>query len=182
MISRLIANLGAVFTLVSCCGCDTTLASKDASTKVETTAIKVGKPALRIERWPPDHSIRIEDTTFQSDDKYRLRWITYSLNDNAVIDTVAMIAAHNEQTDLEVWKNDQPLFRRTLTKQLLGQARFEEPYAWNNIFYRGYRNRTFVFEASMCVPDSDICEEAEITIDEHGKVSFVKWLEQETSE
>jgi hypothetical protein len=179
MVSRLATNLNVLLLTISCYSCQSKSTLEDDSTAAETAGLQSKNKALRVEKWPPDYKVKIEDTTFQFKDRYRLRWTTYSLNDNAVIDTVSLFAAHNWQTELKAWKNGQLLFKCTLDKKTLGRTRYNEPYAWNNIFYRGYRNHAFIFEASLCIPDSDICENAEVTIDEYGAIHFVRWLEQE---
>ncbi|OUJ75476.1 hypothetical protein [Hymenobacter crusticola] len=182
MASRFLANLSVLLLLIGSFSCHSHPVSEKTLSAAKVPLTKAENHALQIERWPPDYKVSIEDTTIQFENEYRLQWTTYSLNDNAVLDTVSMFAAHNWQTELKDWKNGQLLFKCILDKQTLGRTRYSEPYAWNNVFYRGCRNHMFIFEASLCIPDSDICENAEVTVDERGIVHFVKWLEQESME
>lgn len=131
-------------------------------------------PTIRKELWPPDTTIRSSDTLIHVPTAYRLHWLTKSLNDNAVFDTVQddhgklLIAAHNYQTELQAWQGKKLLFTTTLTKQLMGAPEVVKAYSWHDIQYQGYRNGEFVFRAWMNVPDSDIGQNAEIAVNKTG--------------
>lgn len=68
----------------------------------------------------------------------------------------------------------------------LGKELFGPPVAtdcvWRLIDYRGRRGRDFVFVASLCVPDSDVCEMAEIGVSSEGKARLLRVLPQEPME
>ncbi|QIX60779.1 hypothetical protein HER32_06145 [Hymenobacter sp. BT18] len=119
---------------------------------------------------------------------YRLSWVTKSLNDNAVLDTVQddkgkfLIAGHNYETKLQAWHNSQPLFTTTLTKELLGSPEEVAAYSWHSITYQGYRKEEFIFHAWMSIPDSDIGWEGEIAVDKSGQPRLVRLLDAATDE
>jgi hypothetical protein len=143
---------------------------------------------MRVEYWPVDTTSSVGDTIVHLPDVYRLRWVTGSLNDSAVIDTAQdeqgkfLIAEHNHQTKLQVWHEEKPLFTSILTKQLVGSQKDLAEYSWHDITYQRYQNGCFIFRIWMNIPDSDIGQAAEVAIDKNGKHRFVKLLQEQLAE
>ncbi|MCC3157231.1 hypothetical protein LJ737_08275 [Hymenobacter sp. 15J16-1T3B] len=141
-------------------------------------AVALPRPALRTEYWPVDTAIQREDTLLA--DGYRLRWASYSLNDSAVVDTVwddhgpLLQGAHNEQTKLRGEQNGRPVFEVTLGKELFGYPAVDR--RWHLIGFQEKRGQEAVFVASLCVPDSDICETAEIGVSPQGRARLLRRL------
>lgn len=141
--------------------------------------------ALRTEYWPIDTATTRADTLLA--DGYRLRWTSYSLRDSAVVDTVRdaqgplLQYSHNEQTRLRGERNGRPLFEVTLGKELFGLP-VATDMVWGLGDYRGRRGQDFVFLASLCVPDSDVCETAEIGVSPTGEARLLRVLPPEPME
>jgi hypothetical protein len=113
---------------------------------------------MRIEYSSIDTTTSVDDTIVHLPDTYRLRWVTSSLNDSAVIDTAQdeqdkfLIAAHNHQTKLQAWHEGKPLFTSVLTKQLIGPQKELAEYSWRDVAYQRYQNECFVFRIWMSIP------------------------------
>lgn len=147
--------------------------------KAQPAAAPPPPSALRVEYWPIDTTTTREDTLLANG--YRLRWTSYSLNDSAVVDTVRdtqgllLQRSHNEQTLLRAEQDGRPLFEVTLGKELFGSPGAPD-MVWHLIDYRGRNGRNFVFVASLCGPDSDVCQEAEIGVSPEGKARLLRVL------
>jgi hypothetical protein len=143
---------------------------------------------MRIEYSSIDTTTSVDDTIVHLPDTYRLRWVTSSLNDSAVIDTAQdeqdkfLIAAHNHQTKLQAWHEGKPLFTSVLTKQLIGPQKELAEYSWRDIAYQRYQNECFVFRIWMSIPDSDVGQAAEIVIEKNGKYRSIKLLQERATE
>jgi hypothetical protein len=143
---------------------------------------------MRVEYWPVDTTTSVGDTIVHLPDAYRLRWVTSSLNDSAVIDKAQdeqgkfLIAAHNHQTKLQAWHEGNSIFTSVLTKQLIGSQKKLAEYSWHNIAYQRYQNGCFIFRTWMSIPDSDVGQAAEVAIDKKGKYRSIKLLQERTAE
>ncbi|MCB2376674.1 hypothetical protein LGH70_03735 [Hymenobacter sp. BT635] len=130
--------------------------------------------AIREEYWPLDTTITRHDTVFRAPDLYRVTITTRSLNDSAATykatdDTgPLLIHAHQVVSQVTIYKDGQPLTQAAFTNALF-RGRDPELVLASTAFTTR-QNGEFLFSVEACVPDSDICEKAQVAVNSAGRI------------
>jgi hypothetical protein len=164
--------------------------SKKDSIKVSTpsnaqTVENIPTSKTREEYWPLETEITSSDTTINSEDSYRIKIETISLNDSAAIHRATdkqgeiIIHTHNRVSSITILKNGNPFVKSTLTRDLFkGRDDLDELVLNNDTNFLRLVNNEFFFQVGACVPDSDVCDAAEVVINSKGQVRVVKYIEE----
>lgn len=182
--------LASILSVLCCLSCST---NKDLEVKTlpttlaETPATLKGTSTksveeVRREYWPLDHDIYKEDTLIHVNKVYHISTNNYSLNDSAVVHEATddmgklLVHSHNRVADVTILQNQQPFIKASLTKDIFEQN--IELYLTGTEFLR-YDNGAFIFMVGACIPDTDVCEAAEVSIDHTGKVRVIRFVVEE---
>lgn len=168
--------LASVLSVLCCLSCSTnkdleveTLPKTSAETPAiikETSTKSVEE--VRREYWPLDHEIFKEDTIIHVNGVYHISTNNYSLNDSAVVHEATdhlgkfLVHSHNRVADVTILQNQQPFIKASLTKDIFEQN--IELQLTGTEFLK-YDKGAFIFTVDACIPDTDVCEAAEVTID-----------------
>ncbi|WP_299821594.1 hypothetical protein [uncultured Pontibacter sp.] len=159
--------------------------STKENVEVEDTQITSNSKAVteRHEYWPLENEMTREDTILRLDDQYHISMITHSLNDSSAVYTMTddmgeiIVHAHNRETTIEILKNQKPFIKTVLNRNIFS-GRDKELRHSGASFLR-YGNGEFHFVVDACVPDSDVCDAAEVAVDQKGQVRVIRYIEQE---
>ncbi|MHC2991191.1 hypothetical protein OB13_06185 [Pontibacter sp. HJ8] len=182
--------LASILSVLCCLSCS---ANKELEVETlptisaETPAVIQGastKPVVEVRReyWPLDHDIYKEDTIIHVNEVYHISTNNYSLNDSAVVHEATdnlgklLVHSHNRVADVTIHQNQQPFIKASLTKDIFEQN--IELYLTGTEFLR-YDNGAFIFMVDACIPDTDVSEAAEVSIDQTGKVRVVRFVVEE---
>ncbi|GAB3193851.1 hypothetical protein ABID22_000427 [Pontibacter aydingkolensis] len=140
---------------------------------------------IRREYWPLDHDVFKEDTTIHLQEEYLIKTYNYSLNDSAVIHTAIddmgefFVHSHNRVAEVTILQNQKPFIKSTLTKDIFDK---NTELQLSGTSFQKFENGEFVFRVDACIPDTDVCDAAEVAVDKKGKVRVIKYLIDESEE
>ncbi|GAA4312841.1 hypothetical protein [Nibribacter koreensis] len=143
-----------------------------------STSIK----STRREYWPLDNDVFEEDTVVQLKDTFLIKTNNYSLNDSAVIHTATddlgqfLVHSHNRVVEVTILKNQKQYIKSILSKNIFEKN--TELQLTGTSFQR-YSNGEHVFRIEACIPDTDVCDVAEVAMNNLGKVRVVQFLSNE---
>ncbi|MCB2410302.1 hypothetical protein [Hymenobacter lucidus] len=130
--------------------------------------------AVREAYWPLDTTVARTDTVFRGPDLYRVTITTRSLNDSAATYKATddagelLIHAHQVVSQVTIYKDGEPLTQAAFTNALF---RGHDPeLILANTSFTTRQNREFLFSVEACVPDSDICEKAQVALNSAGRI------------
>lgn len=177
--------LASVLLAIFCFSCNTkeNLVAKDLQT-ISTSTVA----PERHEYWPLEQEVSREDTVLQLDDQYHVSTITHSLNDSAAIHTATdgmgeiIVHAHNWETKIEILKNQQPYIKAVLTRDIFDERDEAKELRHSGASFHKYKNGEFFFGIDACIPDTDVCDAAEVAIDQQGKIRVIRFHEFEEVE
>ncbi|UOQ51277.1 DUF4738 domain-containing protein [Hymenobacter cellulosivorans] len=130
--------------------------------------------AIREEFWPLDTTVARTDTVFRTPNLYRITIATRSLNDSAATYKATddtgnlLIHAHQVVSQVTIYKDGQPLTQASFTKALF-RGRDSELVLASTSFV-AQQDEEFLFNIEACVPDSDICEKAQVAVNSTGRI------------
>ena len=136
----------------------------------------VATPAPRRTYWPLDSAVERRDTLLPGPERYRVRVVTTSLNDSAVVNSIvedaglALDVSHNYQSELFVFRGEKPWLHHRLTKTpfvvhpATKQLGAEQEWALSRTEFVAHRQGKFLFYTRLGIPDSDIFVEAEVAL------------------
>lgn len=175
-------HFASIFFMIVCLSCNQNKKLEGEEVKKTSSPMVV---ETRREYWPLDHDIFNEDTTFQQNGAYQIHTKNYSLNDSAVVSTAIddigkiLQISHNRVAEVTILKDQKPYIKTNLTKNIFQE---NEELVLTGTSFLKYENNEFIFKVDACIPDTDVCDEAEIAINQDGKIRVIRFLEQEPSE
>lgn len=126
--------------------------------------------------WPLDSVVEQRDTLLPGPERYRVRVVTTSLNDSAIVHSIvedagpALDVSHNYQSELLVFRGEKPWLHHRLSKKLFvshpatKQLGAEQEWALSRTEFVAHRQGKFLFYTRLGIPESDIFVEAEVAL------------------
>lgn len=186
MKKRLLASVLSAFCCLSC-NTNKDLEVETAQISSTDTTATTQNPSksfeeVRREYWPLDQAIFKEDTIIHVNGVYHISINNYRLNDSAVVHEATddlgkfLVHSHNRVADVTILQNQQPFIKASLTKDIF-EHNIELQFTGTE--FLKYDKGTFIFMVDACIPDTDVCEAAEVAIDKEGKVKVVRFVVEE---